>query len=137
MTAEMLGAVAMAPHTGPVPEDFVVARNPEPDSSLPNLLRLRIGRDGVVLKARDTWPRTAKVYCHRSAGWPGDMEVVERVGVRSRVRRGCPTFPERHAGRPALAGGRCRVRHRGRLLTGAVPGTLRTVVPPGKPPVAR
>lgn len=66
----------------------MVARNPEPDSSLPYLLRLPLGRDGVVLKARDTWPRTAKVYCHRAAGWPQGVEVVERVGVRSCVRRG-------------------------------------------------
>jgi len=71
-----------------VPDDFVVARNPEPDSSLPYLLRVPLGRDGVVLKARDTWPRTAKVYCHRAAGWPPDVEIVERVGVRSCVRRG-------------------------------------------------
>jgi len=66
----------------------VVARNPEPDSSLPYLLRLPLGRDGVVLKARDTWPRTAKVYCHRAAGWPTELEVVERVAVRTCVRRG-------------------------------------------------
>jgi len=66
----------------------VVARNPEPDSSLPYLLRLPLGRDGVVLKARDTWPRTAKVYCHRAAGWPTEVEVVERVAVRTCVRRG-------------------------------------------------
>ncbi len=66
----------------------MVARNPEPDSSLPYLLRLPLGRDGVVLKARDTWPRTAKVYCHRAAGWPTEVEVVERVAVRTCVRRG-------------------------------------------------
>ena len=68
--------------------EFVIAKNPEPDSSLPYLIRLPLGEAGVVLKARDTWPRTAKVYRHRAEGWPADPEIVERVPVRSCVRRG-------------------------------------------------
>jgi hypothetical protein len=40
-----------------------------------------------VLKAKDTWPRTGKVYCHR-AEWPDAPEIVEDVPVRSCVRRG-------------------------------------------------
>ncbi|CAN5792847.1 hypothetical protein BH20ACT4_BH20ACT4_03900 [soil metagenome] len=68
-------------------DDFVVARNPEEGSSLPYLVRLPLGRHGVVLKVRDTWPRTAKVYCHEGV-WPDEVEVVERVPVRSCVRRG-------------------------------------------------
>lgn len=71
-----------------MPDDFVVARNPETESTLPYLVRLPIGSQGIVLKARDTWPRTAKIYCHRAAGWPADVEVIERVPVRSCVRRG-------------------------------------------------
>jgi len=67
--------------------DFVVARNPEPDSTLPYILRVPLG-DGILLKAKETWPRTAKVYCHRFEGWPDDAEIVERVPVRSCVRRG-------------------------------------------------
>src|SRR5919202_4509068 len=67
---------------------FVVARNPEPDSSLPYLIRLPLGREPLVLKARDVWPRTAKVYCHRAEAWPDDAEVVDDVEVRSCVRRG-------------------------------------------------
>lgn len=69
-------------------DDFVVARNPEEGSTLPFLVRLPLGREGVVLKVRDTWPRTAKVYCHAALEWPADPEVVERVPVRSCVRRG-------------------------------------------------
>jgi hypothetical protein len=69
-------------------DDFVIARNPDEASTLPYLVRLPIGRDGVVLKVRDTWPRTAKVYCHPAHEWPVDAEVVERVPVRSCVRRG-------------------------------------------------
>jgi hypothetical protein len=71
-----------------VPDDFVVARNPDADSALPYLIRVPLGRDGVVLKAREPWPRTSKVFCHRGAQWPDTPEVVERVAVRSCSRRG-------------------------------------------------
>lgn len=70
-----------------VPEDFLIARNPDGDSSLPYLLRLPLG-DGIILKAKDTWPRTSKIYCHRVDAWPADADIVERVPVRSCVRRG-------------------------------------------------
>jgi hypothetical protein len=69
-------------------DDFVVARNPDDASTLPYLVRLPLGPDGVVLKVRETWPRTAKVYCHPSTDWPAEPDVVERVPVRSCVRRG-------------------------------------------------
>lgn len=68
--------------------EFVIARNPDPRSTLPYLVRLPLGPEGVALKVRDTWPRTAKVYCHRADVWPEDLEIVERVPVRSCVRRG-------------------------------------------------
>ncbi len=68
--------------------EFVVARNPDPDSTLPFLIRLPLGEEGVVLKARDSWPRTAKVYCHAATSWPADPDIVERVTVRSCVQRG-------------------------------------------------
>ena len=65
----------------------MVARNPEPDSTLPYLLRIPLG-DGIILKAKEAWPRTSKVYCHRVDDWPADAEIVERVPTRSCVRRG-------------------------------------------------
>ena len=71
-----------------MPDDFVIARNPDGDSSLPYLLRVPLGPHGVILKSRETWPRTSKVYCHRVDEWPADAEVVERVPTRSCVRRG-------------------------------------------------
>ncbi len=71
-----------------MPDDFVIARNPDGDSTLPYLLRIPLGQDGIVLKSRETWPRTSKVYCHRVDAWPEDVEVIERVAVRSCVRRG-------------------------------------------------
>lgn len=69
-------------------DELVIARNPDEESTLPYLVRLPLGPDGVVLKARETWPRTAKVYCHPSDDWPDEPEIVERVPVRSCVRRG-------------------------------------------------
>lgn len=71
-----------------MPDDFLIAANPDPDSSLPYLVRLPLGPAGIVLKVRDTWPRTAKVYAHRADGWPVDAAIVERVPVRSCTRRG-------------------------------------------------
>ncbi len=67
---------------------FRVAKNPDPDSSLPYLIRIPLGPNGIVVKARETWPQAAKVYCHRAAEWPEDAEIVERHPVRSCSRRG-------------------------------------------------
>jgi hypothetical protein len=66
---------------------FLVARNPEPDSQLPYLLYVPVGR-GLVLKARDTWPRTSRVYCHRVESWPEHADVIEDVPVLECRRRG-------------------------------------------------
>jgi hypothetical protein len=79
---------AVSCQSGHVPDDLLIARNPEPDSTLPYLIRIPLGPDGIVVKARATWPRTSKVYCHRAAGWPADAEIVERLPVRSISRRG-------------------------------------------------
>jgi hypothetical protein len=68
--------------------EFVVARNPDADSSLPFLVHLPLGAEGITLKVRDVWPRTTKLYCHRAAPWTDELEVVERVAVRSCSRRG-------------------------------------------------
>ena len=68
--------------------EFVVARNPDESSSLPFLIRLPLGPNGVALKVRKIWPRTSKVYCHSADDRPDDLEVIERIPVRSCVRRG-------------------------------------------------
>ncbi len=67
---------------------FSIARNPEEDSKLPYLLRLPI-EGGLILKARDTWPRSARVYCHPfDDGWPRDANILEETPVASCRRRG-------------------------------------------------
>ncbi len=68
--------------------NFTIARNPDPDSRLPYLVRLPID-GGLVLKVRDTWPRTSRVFCARvEDGWPGEAEVIEEVPVTLCRRRG-------------------------------------------------
>ena len=71
---------------------FEVARNPDPASRLPYLVRLPLPDGDLVLKAREPWPRTGAVYCHPADGeWPDPpeaAELVERVPVRSCRRRG-------------------------------------------------
>ncbi len=66
---------------------LLIARNPE-DSSLPYIVRIPIG-DGLVLRTKDTWPRTSKVYCHRhELPWPADADIVEELPLRACVQRG-------------------------------------------------
>jgi hypothetical protein len=67
--------------------ELVVARNPDPDSSLPYLLRLPIG---LVFRVKDTWPRTSAIFCFPVAieEWPAEPDIVERVALRSCERRG-------------------------------------------------
>ncbi len=67
---------------------FVVGRNPQEDSKLPYLLRLPL-EGGLVLKARELWPATARVYCHRfEEAWPEEAEIVEQTPVLLCRRRG-------------------------------------------------
>ncbi len=68
---------------------LLIARNPDPDSRLPYLLRVPLGA-GLVFRTAGTWPRTSALYCYPvpEADWPAQPEVVEQVAVRSCVRRG-------------------------------------------------
>lgn len=69
---------------------FVVARNPDPESSLPYLLRVPIGR-GMTLKAAEPWPMSSRVYCHPLDEQPDpevELEVLADVGVRMCAWRG-------------------------------------------------
>ncbi len=67
----------------------MIAADPDPDSTLPYLLRLPLG-GGMVFRTSGTWPRTKALYCHfvPLTDWPQDAEVLERVELRSCVRRG-------------------------------------------------
>lgn len=83
----MVFAVWSAWQTSHVADRFVVARNPDPDSSLPYLLGLPID-GGLYLKTRESWPRANRAYCHPVADWPEGAEVVEEVSVVLCRRRG-------------------------------------------------
>jgi hypothetical protein len=69
--------------------ELLIARNPDPDSTLPYLLRLPLA-GGLVFKAGATWPRTKAVFCYPVPAdqWPAQPQVVERVPVRVCRRRG-------------------------------------------------
>jgi hypothetical protein len=68
---------------------MVLARNPDPESSLGFLLRVPLGA-GLVFRTSGTWPRTKALFCYPVGleEWPDEPEVVERVPVRSCARRG-------------------------------------------------
>lgn len=70
-------------------DDFQIARNPDLESKLPYLVRLPLGPNGMVLRARDVWPRTTAVYCHNAGDeWPTDAEIVQQVPVVLCAKRG-------------------------------------------------
>jgi hypothetical protein len=70
--------------------ELLVALNPDPDSTLPFLVWIPLGAEGLVFRTKGTWPRTTALYCHPvpSTEWPADPQIVERVELRSCVRRG-------------------------------------------------
>lgn len=66
----------------------MVARNPDPESKLPYLIRLPVD-GGIVLKTRDTWPRASRVYCYQvDEPWPESAEILEEVVATLCRRRG-------------------------------------------------
>ncbi|MGH9177994.1 MAG: ERCC4 domain-containing protein [Acidimicrobiales bacterium] len=69
--------------------ELLIARNPDPDSSLPYLIRLPVG-EGLVFRTKGTWPRTSALYCHpvEASDWPTEPDIVERVPLRACTRRG-------------------------------------------------
>ena len=69
--------------------ELLIARNPDPDSTLPYLLRLPLA-DGMVFRTAGTWPRTKALFCYPVSvdEWPTDPDIVERAPLRSCVRRG-------------------------------------------------
>lgn len=69
--------------------ELLIARNPDPDSSLPYLLRVPLG-GGLVFRTKGTWPRTNALYCYPVdvTEWPEEPDIVERVRLRACSRRG-------------------------------------------------
>ena len=70
-------------------EELLIAANPDPESRLRYLLRVPLS-SGLVLRTGGTWPRTTALYCHPvpTEEWPARPEIVERIPLRSCVRRG-------------------------------------------------
>lgn len=74
--------------TGAVSKTFRVARNPDAGSALPFVIDVPLPSGSMILKAKASWPRTAKIYCHPLDEWPEDAEILEETAVRTCVRRG-------------------------------------------------
>ncbi len=70
--------------------ELLIARNPDPDSALPYLLRVPIGSEGLLFRTKGTWPRTSALYCHPvpMTDWPAEPEIVERIPLKACARRG-------------------------------------------------
>jgi hypothetical protein len=69
--------------------ELVIVANPDEGSSLGYVMRLPIS-GGLVFRTSDTWPRTKALFCYPmpTEAWPADGDVVERIPLRSCVRRG-------------------------------------------------
>jgi len=69
--------------------ELIIAGNPDPDSTLPYLVRVPIS-GGLVFRTKGTWPRTNALYCHPvpATDWPDVPEVVERIPLQACTRRG-------------------------------------------------
>ena len=69
--------------------ELIIASNPDPDSTLPYLVRVPIS-GGLVFRTKGTWPRTTALYCHPvpATEWPDAPEVVERIPLQACSRRG-------------------------------------------------
>lgn len=69
--------------------ELLVARNPDPDSRLPYLIRVPLG-DGLVYRARDRWPGASAIYCHPMPldEWPADPDLIDVVPLLTCTRRG-------------------------------------------------
>ena len=69
-------------------DSFKVARNSDPESRLPYLVRLPI-EGGIVLKAREPWPRAARVYCSdEGTPWDEGAGLLDEADVVLCHRRG-------------------------------------------------
>ena len=89
--------------------ELLIARNPDPDSSLPYLLHVPIGSDGLVFRTKDT----SALYCHPVAvtEWPDQPEIVERIPLKTCTRRGAAIRPTSRSPMSAqLSSARLRVR---------------------------
>ena len=69
--------------------ELLIATNPDADSRLGYLLWVPVGA-GIVLRTSGTWPRAKALYCYPvpAGDWPEVPEIIERVPLRSCVRRG-------------------------------------------------
>ncbi|WP_374157911.1 ERCC4 domain-containing protein [Mycobacterium sp. G7A2] len=70
--------------------ELLIALNPDEVSRLPYLLRVPLPGGDLLFRTSGTWPRVKALYCHPVGlhEWPPDVEIVERLPLRSCQRRG-------------------------------------------------
>jgi len=73
----MAASPAVVRQSGVVAE-LLIARNPDPGSKLPFLLRVPLG-PGLVFRTSGAWPRTKALFCYPVGltEWPDQPEIVE------------------------------------------------------------
>jgi len=71
-----------------VMREFIVARNREAGSALPFLLHLPLADGGLWLKAKESWPRSSRVFCYPAKTPDENVEILERVPVVACRRNG-------------------------------------------------
>ncbi|HEX9766086.1 MAG TPA: ERCC4 domain-containing protein [Nitriliruptorales bacterium] len=127
----------IVPAIPPTGRAFVIAKNPDHRSNLPYLLSLPVEGGPLLLKARETWPRTSKVYCHPLDVWPADADIVERVAVKDCRRRGAAIDlvldrPRENRSQIVFTSGRGR-----QMIFWQTPRTTRQARPGARIPTAR
>jgi hypothetical protein len=70
-------------------DELLIARNPDPASSLTYLLRVPLGKGSCsALQGLGRAPRPHYCYPVSSSEWHADADIIKRVALRSCVRRG-------------------------------------------------
>lgn len=70
--------------------EFVIARCRDQHGTLPYVLCVPLEEGPLWLRAREAWPRGARVYCHQLSNPPelATLDIIQRVGAAVCKRRG-------------------------------------------------
>ena len=94
--------------------ELLTARNPDPDSRLPDLLLLPLA-DGMVFRTSGTWPRSNALHCYpvsAQVAQAPDAPEPSTAEVRAWARAAGRAVPARGRLRPQIWGA-WRAAHRG------------------------
>lgn len=69
-------------------DEFLVAHNPIVTSKLPYLLHLPLAHGSIWLAAKESWPRSSRVFCYPVHPPSAELDIIERIPVLSCRRNG-------------------------------------------------